>query len=509
MKKQKKKSSSKPLFLFQFFKYKNFVDIFFVILLILLLGYTWRLLPQTVIRSDGFVHMLQNEQNRFWDQDFWFTGIEVGPSILGAILPKLFGPHISLYLWFELAFILLIGILFYILVRVITKSQLIAFAATLIAGVNYFGMWEVYGSSCYCYFLERVINMPFMIVSLLFLHLYLVNNKKLYLILSFLLYFIGIGLGHVELILTPAFMLYPFWWFVFRSFRKDRKEAWKGLLIGAVYFLISAGIVWAQRITYGNWGPGWTLTEFALNPAKYDYFKAMALQLVYWSDYLPLWGFYSSPDVLSRFSLQHATASIPYAIVIYAFVFLFLFVRLPKLRALLLTCFTSVPAIFFLNAYVKLDTIIVPNSNRYLYFPTFFLNIFWGIFVWFVFFKHGDARRLLGIVILIVYYAINATLLDNIFHRTFELNTSTKALFEHVIQTRDKLYLNTMVIATYPEFWVQESNFFTQTLGKGTVRYYTENTAYRDWKTMIPNYKHVIKIHYDEMCDCVKETKIK
>ncbi len=119
------------------------VDILLVIFLVLLCGYTWRRLPELVMRSDGFIHMLKVEQQRFWTQKYWMTAIEVGPSIAGAILPKFFGPHVSYYMRFELAVILLIDILFYILVRVMTRSSIIAFTASLIAGVNYFGNWTL------------------------------------------------------------------------------------------------------------------------------------------------------------------------------------------------------------------------------------------------------------------------------------------------------------------------------------------------------------------------------
>lgn len=487
------------------FKGKS-LDIIFLLLSIVLTGYTWRLLPEIVIRSDGFVHMLAAEQQRFWGQRHWITGLELDASILGAILPKFFGANIRGYLWFELVFILLLVLLFYVLVRVITKSSSIAFVSTLIAGTSYFGNWNMYGTHCYCFFLERVTNIPFVLASFLFLHLFLTTGKKKIFAFSLVLYLVGLKLGHLALLLTPPFVLYPIWWCTVRSWKK---ETWKGILIGAAYFITSTSIVLLQRSTYGDWGPGRTLTEFVLNPAKYDYFRAIALQLAHWSQYSSILPNLFSESPLRDIDARHAAASIPFVLLVYIIAFVTLYKFLPKFRALLLTCITSVPAIFFLNAYVRLDSVIVPDSNRYLYYPNFFLGIFWGIFTWYVFLRHKDVRRLLGIGILIAYYIINVTVIDYIFRRTFQWNESTKALFSHVIKTRDMLKPGTLVVATYPEFWVQEAHFFTEQLGNGTVTYDTESMAYRDWKTKIPDYEHVLTIAYDAACNCVKETKVK
>ncbi|EKD87283.1 MAG: hypothetical protein ACD_36C00164G0001, partial [uncultured bacterium] len=100
--------------------------------------------------------MFENIQKQYWSQQYALTAIQVGKALLAPILAKLFGPTISLYLWFELGVILLIDVLFYLLVRTVTRSRILAFSASLIASVNYFGTWDTYGTHCYCFFLERV-----------------------------------------------------------------------------------------------------------------------------------------------------------------------------------------------------------------------------------------------------------------------------------------------------------------------------------------------------------------
>lgn len=496
------------------FRKNNFVqfvnryalDIFFLFISIVLAGYAWRRLSKIVIRSDGFVHMLQSEQERFWGQDYWITGLELDASILGAILPKFFGPNVASYLWFEWVVILLIVLVFYLLVRVITKSSVIAFTATLISSISYLGNWDMYGTHCYCFFIERVTNIPFLLVSFLFLHLYLVKSKRHYLLVSFLLYFVGLGLGHLALLLTPPFVLYPFWWFVVQSWKK---ETWKGVLIGGIFLLISIGITLAQRVTYDNWGPKWTFTEFAFNPSKYDYLGAMAFQLTNWSQYYSISPNLYTENPLRDIDLQHINSGISYVLFIYLITFVVLYKKLPTFRALLLTCFFGVIGILFLNSYVRLPEIIIPDSNRYLYYPTFFLSIFWGVSLWHFFLNRKGFLRIMGVLIIIFYCHVNVVLLEHIIDRNIEWNRSTKALFDYVLQTRNSLSPNTLVVVEYPEFWVQEADFFTEQLGRGEVEYETAETNMGDWRRKIPKYQNILQLEYNTSCDCVKETKIK
>lgn len=478
-------------------------DIIFIVLLLILCWYAWRMLPEIVLRSDGFAHMLPSEQSRFWSTPARLTGIEVGASILGAILPKLFGLDMSSYLLFELVIILLIDALFYLLVRIVTGSSIIAFASSLIAGVSYFGNWDNYGTHCYCFFLERVVNMVVMIPSFTFLHLFFTSGKKKFYIISLLLYFVGIKLGHLELLLTPFFVFYPFFWYL------SSRQVLKGLLLGISFGIASVSIILIQGVSYSGIGPPWTLLEFLFNPNKYNYFQAIWLQLVFWSQYQPILPNLSSYALYRFLSIENAMKSIPYFIIVYTFFFGVLYKYLPKYRPLLLTCASSIIAIFFLNAYIKLPEIVVTGANRYLYFPTFPLSIFWGIAIWHFFLKKRDIRYLLGVFILAVFYYINLVLLEDIFRQTFEWNKSTKAFFSHVVETRDALSPNTLVVVPRPEFWVQEDEFFTVYLGKGNVRYISENNGYYDWRNIASSSAHVIKLSYDSVCNCVKETKIK
>ena len=158
---------------------------------------------------------------------------------------------------------------------------------------------------------------------------------------------------------------------------------------------------------------------------------------------------------------------------------------------------------------MKLPEIIIADSNRYLYFPTFFLSIFWAIALWYFFLQHKGLRLYLGIILLVIYYFASVTLLENIMRRTFVWNRPTKALYSYIVEKRTSLSPNTLVVVKSPEFAGQEGSFFTQVIGRNEVTYTTDSTVYHDWKEQVPKYDHVIRLRFDKACSCVIETRIK
>lgn len=499
----------------KFFFSKNKRDVLLIILLFALSWYAWRMLPELVIRSDGFLHMNSDEQARFWvNSPKSWAGIELGASILGAILPNFFGVNISYYLWFELAILLIINVLFYIIVRIITKSSVIAFVSALIAGVSYFGSWDMFGTHCYCFFLLRIVNMILMFLSFIFLHWFLVSRKKIFFIISLLSFFIGLKLGNIVITILPLFILYPIFWFIVNT--PTKTQIGKGIFFGTSFAIVSFFIYLMQLIPYGGWGgqgkfgPNWTFTEFLLNPGKHNYFEAIGLQLVFWLQYKPVLFNLFTPDVRGLWTIVDAKNSMLFVIVLYVVLFVYLYRVLPKFRVILLTCFFGTLSILYLNAYLKYYEITVPGANRYLYMPTFLFSIFWGITIWQLFLKRKRfILRSIGILILILYYFVNVALLENIFQETFIWDRPTKAVFSHIIEMRNRLSPNTLVVGPAKEFHYQEATFFSDQLGRGSVTYLTDDTTRYNWNSEAKKYDHVMKLIYNIECQCVIEEKIK
>ena len=170
---------------------KNKLDIILVTILLMLTYGAWSILSQLTIRSDGFMSMLSGNQKSFWvATSYPLASIVLSEMILGAILPKFFGVHLSYYYWLEIFVLMAIAAMFYFTLKAITKNYFAAFSASIMSAVSYFGVYDMVSTHCYCFFLERVVPVIFLIPSFLFLHLFLEKNKKKYLIFSLFLYFL-------------------------------------------------------------------------------------------------------------------------------------------------------------------------------------------------------------------------------------------------------------------------------------------------------------------------------
>lgn len=462
------------------------------------------------IRADGFLYMFGTSHERFFNTPLFFTGFENSAMIFGYIFSKIYGVNLSLYYWTVLFVMMVINVLWYITIKKITKRQIVAFSVALLFGVNYFGVYDMVSTHCYCFFLERVIPVLFLIPSFLFLHLFLEKKIKKFYIISLLFYFLGVGLGHFTVLFTPFYLLYPIFWFFFNE--KTIRGKKQGVIYGLSYLLQSAFFVLIQQINESGLGPKkWTFTEFLFDPEKYLYFKKIVLQFVYWTQY-PLILKEYGVSLQNIIDVRRAELLIPYILIAYLIAGLIIYIRLPKQRPMLSTTILGTIVIFYLNAYFnQYDMLNFSGASRYLYFPSFLLAIFWSYFLWAVFFQKKNLLAIVGIGLLVVYFFINSLLIEGNFRHELRWNKSTRVVFDYIIATRHTLSKNTLVITPYPEFGSQESTFFTQQLGIGEVRYMSEHNPddVDTWEKLALTSAHVIKIKYDRNCSCIMEEKIK
>lgn len=486
------------------------LDLFFIFILLLLSIFAWKQIPELVIRGDGFVYMVSTTLDEFFSREYWYTGFETSAAVLGTILPKLFKTNISLYFYISLAVMMIINVVFYILLRVITKHKIISFFGALLFAVNYFGNFDMYSQHCYCFFMERVVTAPFLLFSFLFLHKFLEKNRFAFYIISLVFYFIGLGIGHFALLFTPPYLIYPFFWKIFYGEKSNlRKNIIHGALIGLSFLAISVFIVLIQQIHE----PGHrrsSMIEYFFNPQENRYPEKVIRQLVYWSQYEPLIknmdGLYISLRHLSTKNAEESTLNV---LVVYILVGIVIYKKLPDKRALLFTTIFGTGTIFYLNAWFgQYDILYQADSNRYLYFPTFLLAMFWMLFLW-VLWRMHIFMKLVVFLVVVSYFLINWLIISDMFRDILSWDRSTKVIYQYMTSIRDRLPKGTLVVAPYPELGEYESRFFTEQLGNNEIVFLGEENPYRDWKKIATLSAQVIRLHYDKMCDCVKEEKIK
>lgn len=490
-------------------KRKLVSDIILVSLLIVLFSYAWRYLLNEVIRGGGYVYLTDYFQGWWWSRQLTFTGFQTAAIISSGISMKLFGVNMFFYFLTEFFVLLLIAVLFYILIRLVTKNALVAFTASLIFSVNYFGNYDMI-MACYCYLGERVIVVPFLLASLIFLHFFLERSKKKHFIVSVFFYILGVGLGHFSVLFTAPFLFYPFFWYLFN--RLKLTDLIKGSIIGLSYLGLSGFFILIQQINESGFNKEVSLIQYLLNPQTYHYFEYMLRQLVYWSQYPILISAFleGGKEIHNTVSVLNAIQITPYIVIIYLLASIFICKKLPKYRAMLFTVIFSTSAIFFLNPWFGQYVVATQvGANRYLYFPSFLLSIFWSLFFWAAFFKKKSWKLVIGVFLLAFYCFINIILLRDAFNERQWTNRPTKAITNHFVNMRKNLTKNTLVVGSYPAITANEAGFYTERIGKGEVIFYSEEDPYSDWRKIASISAHVIKVKYDRGCRCIKEERIK
>lgn len=489
-------------------KYKS--DIVLILILLALASLVWKDIPKLVIRGDGFVYMVASTLNEFFSRKYWFTGYETSATIFGLILPKLFKTNISLYLYTSLGLMMAINTIFYILLRVLTKDRTISFFIALLFAVNYFGNFDMYSQHCYCYIFERVFGAPFLLSAFLFLHLFLEKNKKKYLFISLGFYLFGVGLARFAILFTAPYLVYPFFWQIFAKKKIQMNRVFtKGVLVGLLYLAISGFIVFLQFRYEGDMGKNKFL-DYLLHPNVNQYPQKIIRQFVYWSQYQPaIINFLDSP-VYRFIDIRNAERSTPFITFIYIVAALYVYIKLPRQRAILLTTLVGSAVTFYVNAWFgQYYVLSQPGANRYLYYSTFLLVIFWGLFIWIFWKRNSTFSKMMVIMVLIAYFFLNWRLISGNFNDVLQWDRSTKLIFDHMTSMRPKLGRNTLIVAPDPEVWVYESNYFTEQIGKGEVKFVSDRGPYVDWIKEASVSSKVIRLHYDKKCDCVKEETIK
>lgn len=416
----------------------------------------------------------------------------------------------ELYFFAELTVMLVTNVLFYLLVKIVTRVRIIAFSASLMFATSYFALWDMYTNHCYCFFLERPIVAIVLLPSFIFLHLFLRYSKRKYYVFSLIFFFLGIGLAHFAILFTGPYLVYPFFYRFFEK-KKSKRRIIVGILLGLSYLAISGFFALLQQINESTFGPHkWTFLEFLTHPQVYGYPEKMILQLVYWTQYSTFFKDFAMNPLQNLIRIKSAQVYAPYILTLYTICSVVIIKTVPKLRALLFAAISGIGWSFYLNVYFgQYDILSQPDSSRYLYYPSFLLVIFWSLFFWSVFWSKRNVFYWIGLLVLGFYVWINIWLINSHVTWITMWDKSTKAIQEHFIKNRNSLKKNTLVVGPYPEIGIQESTFFTEQLGKGEVKYMSENTNYDNWNEVTSSFSHIIRLHYDNKCGCVVEEKIK
>ena len=488
-----------------------------VLLLIILVSYTFRDMPKMLIEGEGFYWLVKGTQDPFWQSiPRSLANFELSAAFVGTLLTKLFGANLYLYNWVWFFVMMLIYISLFFLVYVITKNKLVAFSASLIFAVNYVAQWGYLGWT-YTSFLERTITIVFLLPSFLYLHLYLEKRYLKHYLTSVILFFLGIGIGQWGLLFGGAYIVYPLFWHIFNF--KDKKLFYKRILTSFTFIIICLFFLGLHYVNQSNIGPRYSFGYFLLNPQKYNYLEQTSLQLSHWSNYpnlikgirirthginIPKVTYNGTLLQFFSDSKSNKTASTKISI-FYLFATLVIYLRLPKHRALLLSIILGVFIMLLTNVYFgRYVPNEQPGASRYLYMPTIWLSLFWSLFLWAVFWKEKGYFRIFGYMIIAGYYFINTILIyTNLNSRLYSVNSNNipaRDLIVYIKNMTPTLEEDTLVITPWDEMSCQVNEFLNDHIGKGRVNYMLEiNSCASEggWEKVASSSAHVIVLDYD------------
>jgi len=487
--------------------------VFLMLLLLLCLSYSvWWQIPNLAIRGDGFVYLIERVRNGYWRIPEVFGHVELGSLLLTRTITPIFKTNISLYWTAELVVIFAINVLTFTAVYIISRKLVVAFAAALIQAVSFFGNWDMYAGGIYAYFTDRVPNMLFMIPGLLFLHLYLDKKKRKYFILSAIFYFLGVFIWHWSLFFTGFFFCYPIFWLLFTKI--TRKNLIKYIPVSIYYLAVSVFVTYLQNVTQAGLNPRWTFRYFLMHPEVFHYWAMTIRQLVYVSEYAPIFKGFAEPfryintPLHYIISPQNAIEITSKVVLGYIIASIVIFIKLPKFRALLFTLIVAILSNFFMNVYVgQYHVATQSGSNRYLYIPAFYLSIFWALFLWAFCWMKKSWLNLVGVLLLGVYFGLNYWLIYQNFQWIMERHIPTNAVWAKAVEVGEKSPTGTLIIIPYFETGPYEAEFLNDQIGKGRVTFISDDTV--DLIKAIPHSNNIINIEYDKFCRCVVEEGVK
>ena len=160
-------------------------------------------------------------------------------EIFNIIIP-LFQDSQTSYQLFQIILLILLTVAIYFAVLKLTAKTTLAFVSCIVFVSNYGGMYEMIAEGNLNRFLERVPNLIIVILGVYFLASFLQTKKPTHLFLSWLLFTVGLYLGHFASFILPFFLFFPVIYLF--TLKKPIKSLTIGLAI-ALLFGISNFII--------------------------------------------------------------------------------------------------------------------------------------------------------------------------------------------------------------------------------------------------------------------------
>ncbi len=279
---------------------------------------------------------------------------DVFAQIASIVTIPIFASNTSYYMIFSVIVMLISDLLFYFLMRVIVNNRVIAFLSAMLFGISVAGKYDMFSNGGYQYFLQRASLLPILLLSFIFLHLFLTKSHKKYLIISVFLYVFAVLMGFFATWFLPFSFFYPLVFLIANRVHISRallKYLSPFIFLASNYLIISSSQFVSDRsfLTFifedRNFIPGiiHQLTVMTLPISKFNQASLLCL-------------------------------------LIYLFGFIYIFRYNRRLFWISLALFFGTLGSLSFNVFLNFSAVSGTfDSSRYFYYPFLGVASFWGI----------------------------------------------------------------------------------------------------------------------------------
>lgn len=420
-------------------KQKIISHIFIILTIAAASIFAWYKVLFTIFLSEGAMYFSFNYLN----QPVKFSYGQ-GAILVTNILMPIFGDNILLYNIFLLSIAVLLGILFYLLVYKATDSKQIAFISSIIFNINSWVLFEFYGYGWYNRWLERPIWLLFAFSSFYFYIEYIKHRKIKVLLVSLILYIIGVYLGEHNILFLPVFFFYIIGLHISKiNFKKIKftKENLKDIFIPIPFLIYSFIILQLSKpnpyvVSMFSYS---TMSSFTFTPIL-DIIDLVLKQLVLLtipSQFIPfnIWGISSNVGVKELY--------IP-VLVLYLIAFIFVYKK-KEYRTIVIVSLLLISISLVLNIFIRQDIVrSMPEGYRYLLIASVGYSIFWGIFLYSLFNK--GLWKLILLLFMIWWVSTNRDLINTRIDNKYESFQAVRASLAYIKSLSPKFHNDSIVI---------------------------------------------------------------
>lgn len=430
---------------------KHWVDILFIVLVILATTVAWHGILAQSIEGEGFFYF-SPELGRIKDFGQLIKGMENFGLIIQMVSEFFFKGNIQPYMTLIFSTIILVNVSFYLCVKKITKNSFLALVAALYSGINYTGDFQFYARGHWQWFLQRVPEMFIILPSFVNIFRYIETQKNKYYFLSLTFFTLSVFLEHFSSLFLPFFpslMLVAALTMAKRWKNRLKYLALSLPFIAINYFLISRGGYYNNSIA-----PIHPLGEFLSHPI--DIISKVSIQLVIVT--IPFSFFIERLHEVKNFaSLLHKLAFPTYTF--YLGCIWLLYKKKSANFTLVASCFLALLGVLSLNVY--LGRFIIENNvlqGRYYYTSAFYVGIIFACLLNSLREKISNSRSkrvkivtdILIYLIIFVWFFKNTKLIWKQIQARQYLYTGARVLMQHLNKVKSTLPENSIVILPSP-----------------------------------------------------------